>query len=159
VTVGGPPGAGTDLLTRTTLQLDAGASAEAVREMVRTLQRVPGVLLADLAGGDRAIVAHDAAVPTAALVAAAHQVGVRAHIVADAPSRTGDGNPGETVVLRQHARMRTMVTVTAAVFLALTFIETGIANITLRHALSMALMASLWVFFIAEAIVARRIQR
>ena len=52
-----------------------------------------------------------------------------------------------------------MVTVTAAVFLALTFIETGIANITLRHALSMALMASLWVFFIAEAIVARRIQR
>jgi hypothetical protein len=156
VTVGGPRGIGTDLLTRTTLQLDAGVSADAVREMVRTLQRVPGVLLADLAASDRAIVAHDAAVPTASLVAAAHRAGVGAHIVADAASPTSDGNPGETVLLRQHARMRRMVTVTAAVFLALTLIETGITNVAVRHILSLVLMTSLWAFFIAEAIIARR---
>jgi hypothetical protein len=157
VTVPGPGGgAAGDLLTRTTLQLDAGVSAETVREMVRTLQRVPGVLLADLAGSDRAIVAHDSAVPTAALVAAAHQAGVRAHIVIDAASRTGDGKAGGSVTPRQHARMRMMVIVTASVFLALTLIETGISNVPVRHALSLVVMTSLWVFFIAEAIVARR---
>jgi hypothetical protein len=65
------PGAGdADILTRTTLQMDEGLSMASIAQLIKALQRVPGVLLAEIAAGSaRAIVAHDAAVPGASLLA------------------------------------------------------------------------------------------
>jgi hypothetical protein len=73
-----------DMLTRTTLETDDGLSALTIAGLVGALRHVPGVLLADVAAGScRAVVAHDAAVPPASLLAAAEGVGVRARIFAD----------------------------------------------------------------------------
>jgi hypothetical protein len=73
-----------DILTRSTLQVDGSLSVPSVTQMVSALHHVPGVLLAefDRANG-RATVAHDSAVSTDALLAAATGAGVRATIVTD----------------------------------------------------------------------------
>jgi len=78
------PGAGTsDLLTRTTLQLEANVSLPSIARVTRALQRVPGVLLAEVnATGSRAIVAHDSAVNLESLLEATARAGVRARIEA-----------------------------------------------------------------------------
>lgn len=71
------------LLTRTTLQTFGDASAASLAVLVRALQRVPGVLIAELqAAGARVIVMHDSAVPVASFVTAAATAGIRATIVA-----------------------------------------------------------------------------
>jgi hypothetical protein len=84
------PGArDTALLTRTTLQMDEGLSTPSIAQVIHALQRVPGVLLAEItAGTARAVVAHDPAVPTASLLAAAAGAGVPAKIVADTRAPT-----------------------------------------------------------------------
>jgi copper chaperone CopZ len=78
------PGAGTaDLLTRTTLQLDANMSIPSMAGVTRALQRVPGVLLAEVnAASSRAFVAHDSGVRLEALLEAAARAGVQARIEA-----------------------------------------------------------------------------
>jgi len=78
------PGAGAaDLLTRTTLQLEANVSLPSLAGVTRALQRVPGVLLAEVnAAGSRAFVAHDSGVNLESLLEAAARAGVRARIEA-----------------------------------------------------------------------------
>jgi hypothetical protein len=83
VSAGAPGERATALLTRTTLQTFGDASAPSLAAFVRALQRVPGVLLAELqAAGARVIVMHDAGVPSAAFATAAATAGIRAAIVA-----------------------------------------------------------------------------
>jgi hypothetical protein len=61
-----------DFLTRTTVRLGNGTAPDAIEQVVRALQRVPGVLTVQPdAGGANALVAHDAAVPLSSLIAAA----------------------------------------------------------------------------------------
>jgi copper chaperone CopZ len=76
------PGAGAaDLLTRTTLQLDANLPIPSIAGVTRALQRVPGVLLAEVnAASSRAFVAHDSGVRLDALLEAAAGAGVRARV-------------------------------------------------------------------------------
>jgi hypothetical protein len=72
-----------DILTRTTLQIDGSPSSASVAKVVAALQRVPGVLLAEAnAVTARATVAHDSGVSAASLIAAAFRAGVRVDIVA-----------------------------------------------------------------------------
>jgi hypothetical protein len=79
---------GPDILTRTTLQFDTAISAPGALEIKRALQRVPGVLLAEIDGAsDRATVAHDCAVPIASLLAAVAANGARAAVVVDPRAR------------------------------------------------------------------------
>ena len=79
--------AGDDFLTRTTLQIDTGTTELPIAQLVQGLQRVPGVLFAEMnATGSRVMVAHDAGVPTASLLAAASALGLQAKFVGD--SRT-----------------------------------------------------------------------
>jgi hypothetical protein len=86
VSDGTPGERATALLTRTTLQTFGDASAASLAALVRALQHVPGVLIAELqAAGARVIVMHDSGVPIASFVTAAATAGVRAAIVA--PSR------------------------------------------------------------------------
>jgi hypothetical protein len=72
-----------DMLTRTTLQLHEVMSPTSLAHMIFALQRVPGVLLADLnLGAKSVVVAHDSAVSTASLLTAATATGARATLVA-----------------------------------------------------------------------------
>jgi len=76
------PARRTDLLTRTTLQIDGGGSAPSLTLVIQALHRVPGVLMAEMhAASARAVVAHDSAVPAGALLAAASGAGAHARIV------------------------------------------------------------------------------
>ncbi len=88
------PGAGgSDLLTRTTLQLEANVSLPSIVRVTSALQRVPGVLLAEVnAAGSYAIVAHDSAVNLESLLDAAARAGVRARI--EAPLAVAAMRPG-----------------------------------------------------------------
>jgi hypothetical protein len=75
-----------DMLTRTTLQLHDAMSPPSIAHLIFALQRVPGVLLADLdLGATSVVVAHDSAVSTATLVTAATAAGSRVTLVARPP--------------------------------------------------------------------------
>jgi copper chaperone CopZ len=78
-----PGGGAADQLTRTTLRLDANLSLPSLASVTRALQRVPGVLLAEVnAAGSRAFVAHDSGVKLESLLEAAARAGVLARIEA-----------------------------------------------------------------------------
>ncbi len=79
-----PPSGSVDHLTRTTLQIDGSLTTPSIAHVLHALHRVPGVLLAEInAVSARAVVAHDSAVTTASLLAAAAGAGVHATIVVD----------------------------------------------------------------------------
>lgn len=72
-----------DMLTRTTLQLQDVLPPASIAHLIFALQRVPGVLLADLnLGATSVVVAHDSAVSTASLLSAANATGARATLAA-----------------------------------------------------------------------------
>jgi hypothetical protein len=112
-----------DILTRTTLKIDGSPSSASLGELVRALQDVPGVLLAEANGATAsAVVAHDSGVSTGSLVAAASGAGVHAKIVA---------SPRLTVEAAGPARPRMLglfLTSAGAVFV--TF---ALANLAMRY--------------------------
>jgi len=72
-----------DMLTRTTLQLHDVTEPATIAHMISGLQRVPGVLFADLNPTTASVVvAHDSAVSIASLVRAAKEKGARVTLVA-----------------------------------------------------------------------------
>jgi hypothetical protein len=78
-------------LTRTTIAVASDLSPPLIAQLVAALQRVPGVLLADwVAASAHAVVAHDAAVPVAALEAAAAppMLPARTAVITTAPAMT-----------------------------------------------------------------------
>jgi len=81
-----------DMLTRTTLQLQDVLPPASIAHLIFALQRVPGVLLADLnLGATSVVVAHDSAVSAASLLSAANATGARATLVArPGPARAAD---------------------------------------------------------------------
>ncbi len=141
---------GVDDLTRTTLQIDGGTSAPSVESIVRALQRVPGVLLAEMnAASARAVVAHDAAVAPASLLAAVAEAGNHAEIVADtrpvAPVRDG-----RKLMLVRIAGVATVA------FVALTIAEVLLpGNDDKLRALPLV-MSVFWFIFFAQSFVTRR---
>jgi hypothetical protein len=140
--------AGTDLLTRTTLQIDASLPAPAIAQAIRALQRVPGVLLAELnSTSTQATVAHDSAVTAASLLAAAQ--GVRARIVADTRLLALDAT---TAQLRAVKDLRRFMVVAAAVFVVQVLVELLVPAGAFKNWLGPSLIWSLWVFFFAAAI-------
>jgi hypothetical protein len=73
-----------DFLTRTTLQIHAETAEPSIAQLVQALQRVPGVLFAEMnAAGSRVVVAHDAGVPAASLLGAATALGLQVKFVGD----------------------------------------------------------------------------
>jgi hypothetical protein len=71
-----------DMLTRTTLKLHDVMTATSIAHMISALQRVPGVLLAELNPTTASVVvAHDSAVSIASLVRAAEETGTRVTLV------------------------------------------------------------------------------
>jgi hypothetical protein len=139
-----------NLLTRTTLQVDESLPTLSVAQLVRALQRVPGVLLAEIAPGSaRAIVAHDAAVPGASLLAAAESAGVHAKIVTD----TRASAPiADRVSPLADAPMQRVLAVAAAVFLGLALGDALILHSAGNRLLLPILLTCVWAFVIGRAV-------
>jgi hypothetical protein len=146
------PGGGADRLTRTTLQIEGGASATAIADAIRALQRVPGVLLADMHhASTRAVVAHDGAVNTASLVNAVAGAGIRASILA-VPRAATENVPA---AFSNAAIVRVVVTATLA-FAALTLIDLFMPDGADRHWLLPAVSTTLFLFLFARSLGMRR---
>jgi hypothetical protein len=116
--------AGVDLLARTTLRIDEATQQDRVTELLAALRRVPGVLLADIhSARDRAIVvAHDAGVSGAAILAAAERTGVRSTIVrehVEPLALTGTVSKHTHAVLQWLLRIWTAAILLLAVFAAI----------------------------------------
>jgi hypothetical protein len=143
-----------DFLTRTTLQMDPGLPLPSIAQLIKTLQRVPGVLLAEIAAGsDRAVVAHDAAVPGASLLAAAERAGVHATIVGGTPPAAA---VVDTALPVADASNRRLLTLAAALAFVLALCETSFPRLASNHYLLPVLLSSIWAFVIARTIFKRR---
>jgi hypothetical protein len=130
-----------DLLTRTTLQIDTPIAALRFLEIKRALQRVPGVLLAEIDGANgRAMVAHDSAVPMAPLLAAVAANGAHAAVVAE--PRTAAVNGGVALPLVTVPIQRLLFV--AAVVLLLPLIGTLSPSIAKNHLLIPIVLAFVW---------------
>jgi Cu+-exporting ATPase len=147
------PRGASDQLTRTTLQIDAALAGPGIAQVIRALQRVPGVLLAEVnAATSRAIVAHDAAVPAASLLAAAAGAGVHARIVADTRTPATSVDPAGL----QRARIRQLITFATTAFIALAVIDMLVPASLGKNWLLPVLVSVFWAVFFAEAIIRRR---
>ncbi len=141
---------GTSDLTRTTLQIDGATSAPSVESIVRALQRVPGVLLAEMnAASARAVVAHDGAVAPASLLAAVAAAGNRAQIIADTRPVVPVGD-GRTLMLVRVAGVATVA------FVALTLAEVFLPGNDDKLRVLPLIMSVFWFLFFAQSFVTRR---
>ncbi|MGB8265983.1 MAG: hypothetical protein WCE44_06655 [Candidatus Velthaea sp.] len=148
------PARESDLLTRTTLLIDETLSTLSMTQMIRALQRVPGVLLADMnARSDGAIVAHDAAVPMASLLAAAAGAGVRARLLVDTPAFA---HPVESADPSAPWRWQPLVRIGAAIFVLLALTVLLVPAIRDKHVVVPLLITSIWIFFVTEAFLRPR---
>jgi hypothetical protein len=136
------------------LQVEEGLSLPSVAELIAALQRVPGVLLADFgAGSARAVVAHDAGVPRASLLAAAERAGVHARIVNDARAPTADGN--EALRLGENRTGRLLALVGGLALLA-AIAEAFNPRLASNAFVMPILLSTVWAFVVARAILRRR---
>jgi hypothetical protein len=138
-----------DVLTRTTLRIESAIiSALSLSEMKRALQRVPGVLLAEISGaGDSATVAHDSAVPMTSLVAAVAATGAHATVVAQ--PRTPAVGAGVALPLAAVPVGR-LLFVAALVFLLPLFGTIG-PSLAKSHLLIPIVLAFVWGVVLARA--------
>jgi hypothetical protein len=155
-------GAGGDSLTRTTLQVSQTISIAAIGDVVRALQRVPGVLLADLnPSSARVTVAHDGAVLKSALVSAAKGAGAHATIVreakpappAAATSLVGALSPAREAP-RPHVRASLIAMSTVAVVLIC--IDLLVPDSPQKRLVLNALVLAVWICFFAGLYVRRK---
>jgi hypothetical protein len=151
VVTAGSGRADADHLTRTTLEIEGGSSPASIAAAIRALQRVPGVLLADMhAASTRAVVAHDGAVDPASFVRAVAGAGIRASIVRETPSfGNASALPG-TQFLKMFAA-------SALVVLPLTFAAIFFASAAERQwLLPLFSLSYILIFFVRSAIARRR---
>ena len=147
-----PTGRG-DVLTRTTLRLSSGPAPLAIEQVVRALQRVPGVLTVEAdASGASAIVAHDAAVPLTSLVAAAGSAGAAARAVGG--MREPAGSTAAAVVAKPLNRQNLRYIAIAAI-LAVLIIDVTFPTSPDKRWLFLAPVAAFWGFFVFRELARR----
>ncbi len=148
------PATNADLLTRTTLQVDGGFAGRSLEQMISALQRVPGVLFAEVnAANAGAIVAHDAAVPAASLIAAAQNVGVHVRVVHDTRATNLAGSVGAPL---HSLGNRQLLLVAAVAFVISSIVDLLIPNLAQKHGILIVLTSSLWAFYLATSLLRRR---
>jgi hypothetical protein len=141
-------------LTRTTLRLNRPLTGGPLAALIVSLQRVPGVLIAEASAlGDRALLAHDGAVPIGALLAATATHGVRATVERD-PNAPAPVAASATVGPNPFMRRITIAGV--AVFAVLGTIDALVPSIRDNHVVSLALIGSVWTFYLVDAYLNRR---
>ena len=144
-----------DLLTRTTLHLEGALSAVSLADLIRSLQRVPGVLVAEAnALGDRALLAHDGAVPLSALLAAAATLGVRATVEGSPTAILPI--PDATAPEAPRLKVRAVTMIGVALFVVLGAIDALVPAIRENRIVSVVLIGSVWSFFLLETFLNRR---
>jgi hypothetical protein len=144
-----------DLLTRTTLRLEGALSAVSLADLIRSLQRVPGVLVAEAnALGDRALLAHDGAVPLSALLAAAATLGVRATVEGSPTAILPI--PDATAPEAPRLKVRAVTMIGVALFVVLGAIDALVPAIRENRIVSVVLIGSVWSFFLLETFLNRR---
>ena len=148
---------GEDLLTRTTLEIEGSLSAPSIARIIATLQRVPGVLFAEVnATNSSATVAHDSAVPRASLLDAVSQAGAHAAIAGGGQTPAADGR---TFVPPKATRFRRLAIFSSALFIAL-----ELTNLLLPKALDKpwllpALVSSCWLAYFVVTAIRNRTER
>jgi len=151
-------GTGGDSLTRTTLQVSHSISIAEIGDVVRALQRVPGVLLADLnPSSARVIVAHDGAVLTSALVSAAKGVGAHATVVSEASAAAPAA--GVAIVPATDAprpQVRASLIAMSAIAAVLICIDVLLPDSPQKRLVLNALVLAVWICFFAGLFVRRR---
>ena len=149
----GPPGRD-DGLIRTTLRIGRGLPASSIAEVVRVLQRVPGVLTVDAdAENAQAFVAHDAAVPTAALVAAANAAGAAAMAVSVPGASVALVKPGGAA--QRLSRRPLLAIVGLAAMLAVILIDIVFPNSPDKRWLFIVPVILIWAFILLRATLVR----
>lgn len=140
-----------DGLSHTTLRMGRGLSAASVAEVVRALQRVPGVLTVNAdAENAQAFVAHDAGVPMTALVAAANGAGAAAKYAVAANAGATTGGPPQM----QHRPILAGVGLVA--MLVVVLIEIAFPNSPDKRWLFIMPVITLWAFMLLRATLVRR---
>jgi hypothetical protein len=144
-----------DLLTRTTLRLGSGPAPSAIEQVIRALQRVPGVLTVEAdAGGASALVAHDAGVPLTSLVAAASLAGAPAKVVGEMrglPASAATMLLPKSMDRSQHLRGGAIAAILAVIIIDLAF-----PNSPEKRWLFLVPLAALWAFVVFRALAGRR---
>jgi hypothetical protein len=142
------------LLTRTTLQIEGSLPTASVARMIQALQRVPGVLLAEMHADDSGVVvAHDPAVQTSSLVVAATSAGVHAAIMVDpqtAPIRI------EPTLVSNAFRYRPILAFAMAVYAVIMLTDILLPQIAAEHWVLPLVVASLWLSYFTVVILRRR---
>jgi len=142
-----------DMLTRTTLQLHEVMSPASIAHMIYALQRVPGVLLADLnLKATNVVVAHDAAVSTASLLAAATAAGARVTL-ATRPTGAPDA---DVTAPKREINIVTMSTVVLGPALLLLTIELVDPPLATNHYFLPIFLSVAWTFVLIRPMFKRQ---
>jgi hypothetical protein len=142
-----------DSLTRTTLRLGRGPAASTVAQIVHALQRVPGVLTVESdTVNAQALVAHDAAVPRASLLAAVTSAGGAATVVTD--SRVGTA--AAATAPSSLTKRRQIKSAAVVAMLAVVVIDMALPNSPEKRWLFILPLTLLWAFMIFESLTARQ---
>lgn len=152
-------GAGGDSLTRTTLQVSQSISIAEIGDVVRALQRVPGVLLADLnPSSARVTVAHDGAVSTAALVSAAKVAGAHATIVREVkpPAAAGAALAAAPAIAAPRPHVRASLIAMSTIAVVLICIDLVLPDSPQKRLVLNALVLAVWICFFAGLFVRRK---
>jgi hypothetical protein len=133
-----------DSLTRTTLRLGTGTAPFAIEQVIRALQRVPGVLTVEPdAGGATALVAHDAAVPLNSLVAAASVAGAAAKIVGEMQRLPASS---AAVLLPKSMSRQYLTAVAVAAIVAVIFMDLAFPSNAEKRWIFLVPLALVWAF-------------
>lgn len=144
-----------DGLTRTALRIGRDLPASSIAQVVHALQRVPGVLTVHAdAENAQAFVAHDAAVPSASLVAAASCTGTAASIVV-VPTRASEALV-ETGDARRRVQRRQLTIAGVAAMFALLLIDIVFPESPYKHWFFIMPLAVLWTFLLLRSTPSRR---
>lgn len=141
-----------DMLTRTTLELHDVIVPASIAHMIYALQRVPGVLLADLnLTAANVVVAHDSAVSTASLLQAATAAGARVSLVAR-PNVAAEALPEAP---RRKINLVTMVAVVLGPALLLLTIELLDPPLATNHYFLPIFLSIAWTFVLIRPMFRR----
>jgi hypothetical protein len=141
-----------DFLTRTALRLGRCPATASVAQVVHALQRVPGVLTVAFDTVNAGVlVAHDAAVPLASLVAAVNSVGESATVVADSVDAAAPTDAPSIFGKLRQIKGAAVLAILVVIVIDMTFL-----NSPAKIPLFLALVALLWALVITESLAARR---
>jgi cation transport ATPase len=145
---------GGDSLTRTTLQIGDDSTAALIAAVVSALKHVPGVLLADInPARNRVIVAHDGAVPIAALVSAATSAGVFATVVRDRPAPE---RAAPSAVPPPRMRAFPTIAIMAGIAVALLLVQLFVPESVQKRLLVNTFVLATWIVFFAGVLIRRK---